>query len=326
MTENKALSVQESQFSAFNIQPQNFKEAMDICDLIAKSDFAPKDFKGKPGNIFAAGCMGHALGLNLMQSIQNIAVINGRPSIYGDIGSAILLAAGCTIETTDIQETKKSGKATCKITRPGGRTQTRTFSLEDAKTAKLWGKEGPWSTNPYRQMAWRAFWFAARDVASDLLKGFAGREEVEDFEPIEGQTLIKDAEEIPMPQAIENKTAVESKEKIPMPEAIAEKEPEQTVKADPVVEQVKTEVPPNDSERIATDFVNSVAQKTSKKGSEYYVIKVGDATYFSFFKAHRDIAEAAKGEGGQVQIKYEKTEHGNKILDIKSCELTNVEF
>lgn len=50
-----------------------------------------------------------------------------------------------------------------------------------AKTAKLWGKEGPWTNYPYRQMAWRAFWWAARDAAADVLKGIWGVEELVDY-------------------------------------------------------------------------------------------------------------------------------------------------
>lgn len=181
---NELTEKKQDLFSAFSIKPQNFDEAMKICKLISESDFAPKDFKGKPGNVFAAACMGEGIGLSLMQSIQNIAVINGRPSVYGDIGVALLLANGCRIESSDVEEIRKSGIARCKITRPDGRMLERSFSVEDAKQANLLGKPGPWTTNTQRQMAWRAFWFCARDVAADLLKGISGREEVEDFNHI----------------------------------------------------------------------------------------------------------------------------------------------
>lgn len=72
----------------------------------------------------------------------------------------------------------------------------RTFSMEDARTAGLWGKEGPWKTYPYRQMAWRAFWFAARDAAADLLKGLDGVEALVDIAPERDITPPKKAADV----------------------------------------------------------------------------------------------------------------------------------
>jgi len=171
--------------AGFSLVPQNLGQAMELAKIIADSDLAPKDYRGKPGNVLIAVQMGAEVGLSPMASIQNIAVINGKPGLYGDSGKAILLANGCTIEEDDTSVVKKSGFGRCKITRPGHPPCERTFGIDNAKTALLWGKQGPWTQYPERQMAWRAFWFAARDVASDLLKGLRGREELMDYSPIE---------------------------------------------------------------------------------------------------------------------------------------------
>jgi len=55
------------------------KDAMEYAKLISESDLAPKDFKGKPGNVLIAIQYGVEIGLKPMQAIQNISVINGRP-------------------------------------------------------------------------------------------------------------------------------------------------------------------------------------------------------------------------------------------------------
>ena len=166
--------------SVFSLVPKTMEEAFKMAEMMAASDFVPKAYQGKPGNVLVAVQMGQEIGLKPMQAVQNIAVINGKPGIYGDAGKAILLAAGCGIEEDDVEVVKKNGKGRCVITRPGRLPVERTFSIDDAKTANLWGKEGPWKTYPYRQMAWRAFWFAARDAASDLLKGLDGIEAISD--------------------------------------------------------------------------------------------------------------------------------------------------
>jgi hypothetical protein len=154
---------------------------MKFAKLMAESELVPKAFQGKAGNVLIAVQMGAEIGVTPMQAIQNIAVINGKPGIYGDLGKAILQKNGCKIEERDMEEVRKTGVAMCKITRPDGHVTLRTFSIDDAKTARLWGKEGPWTNYPYRQLSWRAFWFAARDGASDFLKGLAGAEELVDY-------------------------------------------------------------------------------------------------------------------------------------------------
>ena len=173
----------EQRPAMFSLVPQTLRDAMELSKLIADSDLAPKDYRGKPGNVLIAVQMGQEVGLSPMAAIQSIAVINGKPGLYGDVGKAILLSKGFIIEEDDISVVKKSGVGRCKITRPGHPPCERTFSIENAKTAGLYGKAGPWTQYPERQMAWRAFWFAARDIASDVLKGLHGAEEVVDIEP-----------------------------------------------------------------------------------------------------------------------------------------------
>jgi hypothetical protein len=179
MSSNTGVTEVRQQFS---LAPQNLTEAMEFAKMMAESELVPKAFKGKPGDVLIAVQMGAEIGLQAMASIQNIAVINGKPGIYGDAGKAILLANGCIIEEDDITIIKEKGVARCKITRQGRPPVERTFSIENAKTAGLWNKEGPWKTYPERQMAWRAFWFAARDAAADLLKGLGGFEELADIQ------------------------------------------------------------------------------------------------------------------------------------------------
>lgn len=169
----------------FDLSPRNLTEAMEFAKLMSDSELVPKQFQKKPGDILIAVQMGAEVGMKAMASLQNIGVINGKPGIYGDAGKAILLSAGCIIEESDIEEIKKTGVARCRVTRNGRPPVERTFSIENARTAGLWGKQGPWTTYPERQMAWRAFWFAARDAAADLLKGLGGAEELSDIEPRE---------------------------------------------------------------------------------------------------------------------------------------------
>ena len=167
----------------FDFSPQTFDQAMWLAETLAASEMVPKQYRGKVGDCFIAMQWGAELGLKPLQAMQSIAVVNGKPSIYGDAGKAVLLAGGCIIEEDDIAIVRANGRARCRITRPGRPPVERTYSTEDAKQAGLLGKDGPWRTNTQRQMAWRAFWFAARDAAADLLRGIGGAEESADIPP-----------------------------------------------------------------------------------------------------------------------------------------------
>ncbi len=177
----------------FDLSPQTFDQALTFANYLAESEMVPKQYRGRPGDCLIAMQWGMEIGLKPLQALQSIAPVNGKPNLYGDAGKAMLLAAGCEIDEDDVAIIRSTGVARCKITRPGRRPTERTFSIDDAKTAQLWGKAGPWTTSPYRQMAWRAFWFAARDAAADLLRGMGGAEESADYSQVKEMGAVDGA-------------------------------------------------------------------------------------------------------------------------------------
>lgn len=163
----------------FSLVPRDFGEAMEFARLMASSDMVPKDYKGKPANVIVAVQMGQELGLNPMQALQNIAVINGRPCLWGDAVLAIVKShPKCrgVLETYDEQQQA----ATCVIKRQGNPDTVATFGVEDAKAAGLWGKQGPWTQYPKRMLKMRARSFACRDAFPDALRGISSAEEMAD--------------------------------------------------------------------------------------------------------------------------------------------------
>lgn len=188
-------AIQVAAKQQFDLSPQTFEQALTFANYLADSDMVPKQYRGKAGDCLIAMQWGFEIGLKPLQALQSIAPINGKPNLYGDAGKALLINSGCIVEEDDIETIKANGLARCKITRPGRPPVVRTFSIENAKTAGLWNKDGPWRNYPERQMAWRAFWFAARDAAPDLLRGMGGAEEALDIP----NTVTKDmgqAEEV----------------------------------------------------------------------------------------------------------------------------------
>ena len=163
--------------AGFDLSPQTFEQALTFANYLAESDMVPKDFKGKPGNCLIAMQWGNELGLKSLQAIQNIAVINGRPAIWGDAVIALVRSSpACEF----IVEDDNGDTATCRVKRRGEPEQSRTFSMQDAKTAGLLGKQGPWSQYPKRMRQMRARGYALRDVFPDVLRGLPIAEEVMD--------------------------------------------------------------------------------------------------------------------------------------------------
>jgi hypothetical protein len=168
-----------------------FDDAWRFWQMVAKTDFAPKDFKGKPEACMLAGQHGAELGLGPMQSLQCIAVINGRPSIWGDAALALVQSSAvCEYVVEELEEGKEGETlvAVCTAKRRGYPKPTVVrFSVADAKKAGLWGKSGPWTQYPKRMLQLRARGFALRDAFPDVLKGLVTAEEAQDY-PTAGAT------------------------------------------------------------------------------------------------------------------------------------------
>lgn len=161
------------------IVPRDLEDTFRMAKAVAASGLAPKGMNS-PEQVMVAILHGMEIGLPPMQAIQRIAVINGRPSIWGDAVPAILFSKGFKLRER-IEGTSEHAVAHCVVVRPDGEEIERTFSVPDARKAGLWGKAGPWTQHPLRMLAMRARGFAARDGAADALSGLYLAEEASDI-------------------------------------------------------------------------------------------------------------------------------------------------
>ena len=163
--------------------PATLTEAIQFSDMLASSSMVPKAYQGKPQDILVCVQWGMEMGLAPMQALQNIAVINGKPSVYGDAAMALVQASSVCEDVEEFFEGEGTTNpvAVCVAKRKGRKPVTARFSVEDAKRAGLWGKQGPWSAYPKRMMQMRARGFALRDAFPDVLKGLITAEEAQDY-------------------------------------------------------------------------------------------------------------------------------------------------
>jgi hypothetical protein len=174
MTENVPALVSGRKISG--IVPTTIEEVFRLAQAISKSGLAPSTLR-TPEALTVAIMQGMELGLPPMLSINKIAVINGRPALWGDGVPALLWSRGFKLREWMSELAQPT--AFCEVTRPDGTKIERCFSETDARKAGLWGKAGPWQQYPSRMLQMRARGLAARDGAADALSGLYLQEELD---------------------------------------------------------------------------------------------------------------------------------------------------
>lgn len=164
----------------------NFKHYMDIAKFLSSSTLIPKGLQNKPADVMIIMEMSMRIGLPMMQGLQDIGVINGRPVLWGD--GLLALAMGHK-DFEWIEETPITNGAQCIIKRKGSEPHKIVFTIEDAKKAGLWGKSGPWTQYPARMLQMRARSFCVRNTFADALKGIKCEHEAEDIKDYQVQNL-----------------------------------------------------------------------------------------------------------------------------------------
>lgn len=178
--------------------PRDLDETFRLAGAIWRSRLAPYGFD-TPEKIMVAIMKGLEIGLPPMQALDSIAVINGKASLYGDVGLALINASGLLEDFEERYtgaEFEDDFTAVCIMKRVGRpKAVTNTYSVKDARKAGYWEgmhidagpkrAKSPWVTNPKRMLRWRARWFTMRDLFSDVLKNMPAAEEMQDVEPID---------------------------------------------------------------------------------------------------------------------------------------------
>ena len=104
-------SVQKNQISVSNkgLQLSTLDDMWRFAQCVVKSGFAPKGME-KPESVLIAVEMGYEVGLSPMAALQNTAVVNGRPTIYGDAALALVRGSGLLefYEEKGIVKTKRT--------------------------------------------------------------------------------------------------------------------------------------------------------------------------------------------------------------------------
>ncbi len=165
------------------IQLTNFEELFRFSQFVHKSGFAPKGMDSAE-KVFLAVQMGMELGISPMMSLQNAAVINGRPGFFGELVVA-LIQSDHEFEDMITEYGGDGDNYGCSVTikRRGKTPSVGTFTVRQAKAADLIdnpAKKDTWGKYTDDMLFWRAFSRAKR-IFSDKLRGFRMVEELRDY-------------------------------------------------------------------------------------------------------------------------------------------------
>lgn len=183
------------------IVPNTVEEAARMARAVIVGGFAPDSYKDKNGvmdpNKVMLGIMAAMeAGLQPLYGLRQIAIISGRPVIWGDAAMALVQSknliedyseeqVGTQPTVADLTRWPDDYGWKVTIKRKGQKGEyVSTFTVGMAKRAKLWlnPKKIPWIEHPDRMLKIRARAFALRDGFADALAGLGIREEVEDFD------------------------------------------------------------------------------------------------------------------------------------------------
>ncbi|WP_336279233.1 hypothetical protein [Bartonella sp. CB175] len=193
---------------------QFFEDAQRICKMLVTSALVPKQYQGADnlGNAMIALDIAKRIGISPLMVMQNLHIINGRPSWSSSFIVSVLNVSGLfsplRFRVKDIwafksHQAQKIAHATNKsyvayaVEKSTGRVLEGTeVTLEMAIMEGWYGKDGSkWKTMPDQMGCYRAAAFFGRLYAPHLLNGVYAEDEVLDISDDTYQVVTVETEE-----------------------------------------------------------------------------------------------------------------------------------
>ena len=173
------IAVHQNAASQLAVHAHNMGAAKQLADALCATDMVPAHYKGKPGNGAAAILYGAELGLDPIQSLQNIFIVQGKPAIYARTAVALVRRHGIKVKTA-----ASSDESVTVIAERDGDTEEATWDIARATKAGYLSN-AKYKSNPQEMLYSKAAMEVCRKIAPDVLLGIAySGEELELETPI----------------------------------------------------------------------------------------------------------------------------------------------
>lgn len=190
---------------------QAFEHAQRVAKMLAASNLIPKDYQGKVENCVIALEMANRVGASPLAVMQNLHIIQGRPSWSSPFIIAAIKGKYGDLDWRKSGEGDAYGYEAVTVDKDG---KERVGTKVDWKMVKAEGwldKPGSkWKTMPEQMFKYRAAAFYGRTYCPEILLGMQTVEEVIDVQHTEvAQTVPVDKEQERLEQLIKDAKTVE---------------------------------------------------------------------------------------------------------------------
>lgn len=267
-----------------------------VAQKIANTPFVPTAFRGKPESVYAAVLYGEELGLGPMQSLTQIHVIEGKPSLAPEGMRGLVLKAGHRIDVKVASNDKVVlfGKRA-----DSGSEATVEWTMKDAQLAGLAGR-GAWKTYPRAMLMARATSELCRMLFADIIAGLSYTPE--EVMSVAGKEYDVAVAETPTTPTITTEAITEAVIADPEPEievSWADEFPGSTMATNDVVDaEIVDEEPKRDISSTATgkqiNMIRAIARGQGIEGDELKDLCAGIVGHDVNVLTSMSIAEASK--------------------------------
>lgn len=163
-------------------------EQKDIAALYAQSTLVPEAYRNKPADVFVAVTLGQSVGISPIQSLSEINVIKGKPTMSASLIAAQVRKAGHKLRI-EVDETPGKECAICTIIRRDDPDHPF-VSKRDRAWAQRMGllNNSNYIKQPATMLKKRAITDCARDACSEALCGIDYTpDEMSDFDDVEAK-------------------------------------------------------------------------------------------------------------------------------------------
>ncbi len=162
-----------------------FKLAYQMAQGLAQSTLVPQTFQNNPSNCLIALEQSNRLGISPMAVMQNLYIVQGKPSFSSSFVIGLINASGKYDMELQFDEEEKDGKpyaCTCWTTLDGRRVNGIKITMDMADKEGWTKKNGSkWITMPQVMLRYRSASFFARMNCPELSIGLYTKEELDDF-------------------------------------------------------------------------------------------------------------------------------------------------
>lgn len=162
------------------------RELMEMSNMLAQSTIVPTTYQRRPENCFIALDMASRMGVSPMVVMQNLYIIQGKPSWSGQ-AMASMIRSNPQFKNVEVEYVGTEGKddwgayVTAERTTDGKILKGGTVTIAISKKEGWYQKAGSkWQTMPELMLAYRAYAWFGRVFCPELLMGLQATEEVYD--------------------------------------------------------------------------------------------------------------------------------------------------